>query len=156
MRNKFLFCLCMGLAFSFTIGAMQAVDLKNLTHECKLAASDYTPIVKNFPYKALHTVNYSGWCGDTLDAELRHPIAMKITYAGNRKQGSYWFIANPDKKIKVTARSDLEGNFELKEIASTGKSRYHFHGKMKDGEIKGLWEEAQSKQRFAFYVKAIK
>lgn len=143
----------MGLAFSFTIGAMQAVDLKKLTLECKLAASDYTPIVKNFPYKVLHTVDYSGWCGDTRDAELRHPIAMKITYAGNRKQGSYWFIANPDKKIKVTARSDLEGNFELKEIASTGKSRYVFHGIMKNGEIKGCWVDKAQKKNVAFYVK---
>ena len=62
---------------------------------------------------------------------------------------------NPQKQYKVTAKSDIEGNFELVEEIEDGSKIHTFRGLMKDGIIKGLWEKTNGKNAYAFYVKAI-
>jgi hypothetical protein len=80
---------------------------------------------------------------------------MIIRYAGASKEGYYWFQKNSQKKYKVTAKSDIEGNFELVEDIGDGFKNYTLRGLMKDGIIKGLWEKGNGKKAYAFYVKAI-
>ncbi len=144
------------MCFSFSLSfAEESVDLNYLTPECINAANEYKAIQKDFPYKVLHTVQYKGWSGDSNTFKLTHPVIMMIRYAGALKNGYYWFQKNPQKKYKLTAKSDIEGNFELVEEIGDGFKNYTFRGLMKDRIIKGLWEKGSGKKAYAFYVKAI-
>jgi hypothetical protein len=155
MNTSRLYCLPLVLFIGLASLFDEPVDLKKLTNQCLQAAGEFVPITKNYPYKVLHTVNYTGWCGDTLHTGLRHPIEMRLTYAGNSKKGAYWYKAYPENVIKISARSDQKGNLEIKQHIQTGKHRYVFHGIMKNGELKGCWVEKTQKRSFAFYLKAI-
>ncbi len=144
------------MCFSFSLSfAEDSVDLNYLTTECINAAKEHKTIQKEFPYKVLHTVQYKGWSGDANTFKLTHPVIMTIRYAGALKDGYYWFQKNPQKKYKLTAKSDIEGNFELVEEIGNGFKNYTFRGLMKDGIIKGLWGKGRGKKAYAFYVKAI-
>ena len=49
----------------------------------------------------------------------------------------------------------MKGNIELFENIGDGLINYKFHGIMKNGRIKGVWQKGNGKKTFAFYVKAI-
>jgi hypothetical protein len=154
MLRKLLafFFVCFLFSSSF---ADESVDLKHLTAECIEAAMQHEIIEKDFIYKVLHTVRYKGWSGDAETFELVYPIEMEITYAGTSKSGFYWFLLHPKKKIKVSAKSDLRGNFELVEDTGNKIKGYKFRGLMKGGTIKGVWNRENGQKSFAFSVKAI-
>lgn len=144
--------LCFSFSRSF---AEEGVDLNRFTTECINSAKKHRTIRKDFPYKVLHTVRYRGWSGDPDTLKLTHPVMLTIRYAGALKEGYYWFQDNPQKKFKVTAKSDIEGNFELVEGIGDGFKNHRFRGLMKEGIIKGLWKTGGGKRAYAFYVKAI-
>ncbi len=145
--------VCLSFSVSF---AEETENLNYLTTECIKAVKEHKSIQKDFPYKVLHTVQYKGWSGDSNNLKLTHPAMMTIRYAGASKEGYYWFKKNPQKKHKLTAKSDIEDNFELVEEIGDGFKNYTFRGLMKDGIIKGLWEKGSGKKAYAFYVKVIK
>ncbi len=150
---KILVILISGFLFSVAL-AEENVDLNQLTIECVQAANRHQAIQKDFYYKVLHTVQYKGWIGEPTHFELTHPVTMTIRYAGASKKGWYWFNQNPKKKYDIIAKSDMAGNFELVGHSDVGIIGYTFHGLMKDGIIKGVWEKGSGKQAYAFYVKA--
>jgi hypothetical protein len=134
----------------------EEIDLKDLTAQCISASKDYKPVKDNFAYKVIHTVEYDGWSGNSENIKLTYPVAMIITFTGNIKDGSYWFKNDPQKKYLISIKSDACGNCELIEKTGHGYINYIFHGVMKNGVIKGLWEKGNGKKAFAFYVKARK
>lgn len=142
--------------FSGSSLAEDVVDLKELTTQCILAAKGYRPIKNDFPYKVIHTVEYEGWSGDAEHIELTHRVAMTIKYVGKHKDGAYWLKSNPKKKYEISVKSDASGNYELTENVQNGNINYIFHGIMKDGVIKGMWEKGRGQKAFSFYVKATK
>jgi hypothetical protein len=155
MFNKIILIFIL-IFFSISISfTEETVDLNQLTIECVEASKRYKTIQNDFAYKVLHTVQYEGWSGDSNTFELAHPVKMTIRYAGASKEGYYWFQKNLQKKYKVTAKSDIEGNFELVEDIGDGFKNHTLRGLMKDGIIKGLWEKGNGKKAYAFYVKAI-
>ena len=81
---------------------------------------------------------------------------MTIKYAGHNKEGVYWYQDDSRKKYFISAKSDAEGNFQLTGKNQKGHINVIFHGIMKNGVVKGIWETGQGKKAFAFYVKAIK
>ncbi len=110
----------------------------------------------NFPYKLIHTVEYAGWSGDSEHMELIHPVVMTMTFIGNKKEGAYWLESDPQKKFRITMKSDQAGNCELKEISEHGRMNLVFHGVMKKGVIMGMWEMGNGENTFPFYVKVRK
>lgn len=142
--------------FSISISvADENVNLEHLTSECIESAKAFTSIQNDFAYKLLHTVQYEGWSGNSNSFKLIHPVHMTIKYAGSEKKGYYYFIRNPHKVNIISAKSDMEGSFLLREYTGDGFGDYTFHGTMKNGIIKGLWQKGNGRQAFAFYVKAI-
>jgi hypothetical protein len=154
MKKKILltlFCLFLSISIS---SAEETLDLEQLSYECIESSKVFKNIQNDFAYKVLHTVTYEGWSGDSKTFKLKYPVRMTIKYAGAEKQG-YYLIKNYHKKIFVNAKSDMKGNFELFENIGGGFKNYIFHGTMKNGIIKGLWQKGNGKKAFAFYVKAI-
>lgn len=133
----------------------EPTDLRTLTEQCRSAATNFQPVESDFPYKVLHTVEYGGWCGDSENFDLLHPIRMSIRFAGHKKEGEYWLPSDPDKRYFISATADAAGNCEMKETLQNGNVNYMFRGMMKDGVIKGVWEKGDGKKAFAFYVKPI-
>lgn len=151
--SPFIFlCLFISTLISF---AEENVDLNKLTSECIEASKKYTKIKKPVAYKVLHTVEYEGWSGDSNTFDLHHPVAMTIRYAGAERTGSYWFLNNPQKKYLISAKTDFNGNIELVEDNPGGHDKRRFRGLMKDGIIKGAWEQDNGENGFAFYVRII-
>ena len=156
MIKILIFSIFVLTVFSDSSLAKEIIDLKDLSAQCILASRDYKPVKDNFPYKVIHTVEYEGWSGDSEHIELTHPVVMTITFTGNKKEGSYWFKSDPQKKYMISMKSDEVGNCELTEIIDHDFINYIFHGVMKNGVIMGLWEKGNGKKAFAFYVKARK
>lgn len=154
MLKKVIITIISCLSFSL-LYAGEPADLNRLTRECINAAQTHQAIHDNFPYKVLHTVHYEGWSGDPGHIELTNPVKMTLRFAGSSITGSYWFADNPEKTYGIRATSDMQGNIELVQINENRFAGYTFHGMMKDGVIKGLWEKGDGKKVFAFYVKAI-
>jgi len=146
------------ILFSSSINAAfaeEVLNLKALTKECFLAFQNYKPITNEFQHKNIHTAQYEGWSGDADNIELTRPVSMTIDYSDNKKSGLYWFHDHPEKKYNFIVKSDIDGNYELTELIEHGGINYIFHGVLKDGVIKGLWEKGGGKKAYAFYVKEI-
>jgi len=147
-----LFFLFTSIIISF---AENTLDLEQLTSECIEFSKEFKSIQNDFAYKVLHTVQYEGWSGDSKTFKLKYPVGMTIKYAGAEKKGYYFFKKSPHKKIFISVKSDMKGNIELFENIGDGLINYKFHGIMKNGRIKGVWQKGNGKKTFAFYVKAI-
>lgn len=135
---------------STTVFAEEHIDLDLLTRQCAAASKQFRKIRKAVAYKVLHTVEYTGWSGNPACFNLKDPIAMTITFAGNDRRGAYWFPNKPEVKVNIHARTDFDGNIELIEIPAD----YRFKGRMENGVIKGIWKNSTGNKSFAFCVKA--
>ncbi len=156
MEIKSISAISLTLILITFIVAAESLDLKKLTLECIKASKNYKNIEKNISYKESESIEYVGYSGSYNNFDLKFPIVMRIRYVGIKKEGYYWFKNNPEKKYKIRAKTDTEGNCEIIEILESGYENYKFRGKIKDGIILGIWEKGSGKKAFAFYAARIK